>query len=80
MGVGCDGDMCARRSAPPETKRLFQFFSFLYLRADTHSHAIAAEGLMGYGLGILPPCVGWFVLTAPGDYRLALLLAQTRLS
>jgi hypothetical protein len=34
------------------------FFLFLYLRADTHSQAIAAEVLMNYGLGILPPFVG----------------------
>ena len=79
-GIGCDGDMCARQSAHQKRNDCFNSFLSLYPRADTHSQVIAAEALMSYELRILPRCVGWFVLTARGGYRLALLLAQTRVS
>ena len=72
--------MCACESAHQKRNDYFDSFLSLYPRADRNSQVIAAEALMSYELGIFPRCVGWFVLTAPGDYRLALLVAQTRVS
>jgi hypothetical protein len=53
-----DDDMCAREYANQKRNDYAKSFIFLDLACGQRQSAIAAEGLMGYGRGILPPYYG----------------------